>query len=425
MPNTRDLVKNEDASVTLAWMDLYLQFDQYTNNFRPGPTARALAYINFAAYESVMKGMPDFNSVGGLYSGLSIPEMSSGEHHFPTVLNTIYANLFKRFLPVEHIQADQQSKLQFDILVLEDDFNEAYNAIIETAVYERSVAHGEEVADAIWEWSKTDPFGYQGYDNARPDGYTPPTGPGIWEPTAPDFSKALFPYWGNVRTFAISQTDKLAEEPMVFAEEMTSPFYVQALEIRNAGNNLEFNDQWVAETWNDEDVGKSFSPVARWISITLQILEGDECHLETALYALAKVSMAMHDGCVSAWHSKYTYNVERPVSYINRVIDNDWAPYIATTPSTPSYPSSHATISAAAADVLSHVFGYAYGMTDASHEGETDFLGMPRDYDTFYQMAGESAASRLSAGVHFRMDIEEGLLLGYKIGRKVNALPFR
>ncbi len=172
-------------------------------------------------------------------------------------------------------------------------------------------------------------------------------------------------------------------------------------------------------------MGQTFSTPARWISITNQIIENDQCHLETALYAYAKISLALNDAGIAAWHSKYIFNVERPVTYINRVLDSDWLPHNEFSPSYPSYPSGHAVFGAAAAEVLSHVFGYAYAMTDASHDGRTEFLGMPRPFDTFYQMAEENAFSRISLGVDFRMDTEEGLRLGYHVGRKINQMPFK
>ena len=94
-------------------------------------------------------------------------------------------------------------------------------------------------------------------------------------------------------------------------------------------------------------------------------------------------------------------------------------------PSFPAYPSGHSTFGAAAAEALSYIYGYDYAMTDLSHNGRTEFLGMPRSFSTFYEMAEENAYSRLPLGVHFRMDAEEGVRLGYQVGRKVNDMPFK
>ncbi len=420
-----DLVMNEEAEVALQWMKLFINIDRYVEDFRPGPAARSLAYINLAAYEASMKGMPNYKSLQPLFPGLNIPTSLDKDYHFPTVVNAVYADLFKRFIPASYIVPERQSELQFEILALEESFNNLFKSMTGADMFNRSQDYGEEVATAVWQWSITDPFGHNAYENAWPGGYTPPTGPGIWQPTAPEFLPAYFPYWGKARTFSINQTEKLAAAPLPFSEANTSQFYVQALEVRNTVSTIEFDDQWKVEYWNDENVGVTFSPISRWISITNQILENDDCHLETALYAYAKISVALNDASIAVWHSKYNYNVERPITYINRVLENSWTTYLPNTPSSPSYPSGHAAYGAAASEILSHIFGYSYPMSDKSHDLRSDFLGMPRSFDTFYQMAEENAYSRIAAGVNFRMDSEEGLNLGFKIGRKVNEMPFK
>jgi hypothetical protein len=71
------------------------------------------------------------------------------------------------------------------------------------------------------------------------------------------------------------------------------------------------------------------------------------------------------------------------------------------------------------------VFGTNYALTDRCHENRVDFNGKPRSFNSFYEMAEENALSRIPLGVHWRMDCEEGLRLGYLCGRRVNALPFK
>lgn len=80
---------------------------------------------------------------------------------------------------------------------------------------------------------------------------------------------------------------------------------------------------------------------------------------------------------------------------------------------------------AAGAEALSSVFGYSYAMTDNCHKGRTDFIGAPRAYGSFYEMAEENAWSRVPLGVHYRMDCEQGVNLGIRCGRKVNALAWK
>jgi hypothetical protein len=95
------------------------------------------------------------------------------------------------------------------------------------------------------------------------------------------------------------------------------------------------------------------------------------------------------------------------------------------TPQFPTYPSGHGTFSGAASEVLTAEFGSSFAMTDRCHENRSEFIGTPRSYSSFYEMAQENAYSRLPIGVHFRMDSEAALDLGLKIGRRVNNLPWK
>ena len=65
---------------------------------------------------------------------------------------------------------------------------------------------------------------------------------------------------------------------------------------------------------------------------------------------LALLAVAQSDAQVACWDSKYTYWTERPIT-----ADPD-LDVLFPTPPFPSYPSGHATISNAAAVVLSHLF---------------------------------------------------------------------
>ena len=56
------------------------------------------------------------------------------------------------------------------------------------------------------------------------------------------------------------------------------------------------------------------------------------------------------------WHTKYVHNLKRPVTYINNNLHGQWRSYVATPPF-PSYPSGHSVQSAAAAHVLTDLFG--------------------------------------------------------------------
>lgn len=417
-------VRNYSGQVAIEWNKLYLLADRYAPGYRPGPAPRALAYMGLAAYEAVVSAMPDYNSIEGLYrsEGLDIPNIANAgaAYHWPTVVNASYGYLMRRFFP--HVSPD----IRFRFNSLETQFDlEALNEVPRD-VFERSKAYGQSVAEAVYNWSATDEYGHEAFRDSRPASYNPPQGPGMWQPTFPDFAGGLFPYWGHVRTFAIREEDKLSLPPVPYSEELDSEFRRQAMEVYNKNTpTLTYEDQWIAEFWSDDVEELTFSPPGRFISIANQVLELESADLELALYTYLKVGFALNDAGVACWYSKYHYNVERPVSYIRRLVDLGWEPHLWFSPSFPAYPSGHATFGAAACEVLSDIFGEDYAMVDRSHEGRIEFLGIPRTFRSFREMAEENGYSRIPLGVHFRMDSEEGVRHGYAIGQRVDELPIR
>lgn len=421
-----------DSEVALSWNTVLLDLERYTPGYRPPVSARNISYIGIAAYESVANGMADeYSSIAPIYSGLSIPQISRGEeYHWPTVLNATYARIFAQFFPTAPFQ--YASKIQ----ETETNFNNEFIGQVTQEVFNRSQEYGRSVADAVFAWSATDVAGHEAYLRPHPTDYVPPTGPGLWQPTYPDFTRALLPYWGTVRRFAISADEMRIKDPVAYSTHPDSNIYRQAREVHITVNQIKagqrYEDRWVADFWSDDCAAKTFSPAGRWIAVANQVVDHENVDLGKAVYTYAKVGMAIGDAGIAAWHEKYRFNYQRPIDYIRQVFgDANWNSIMCPngdefyTPPFPAYPSGHATFGGAAAEVLTDIYGPAYGMTDYCHQGRTDFISTPRTFDNFNQMAEENAFSRIPIGVHFRMDSEQGLLLGYRAGRAVNRLPWK
>ena len=75
------------------------------------------------------------------------------------------------------------------------------------------------------------------------------------------------------------------------------------------------------------------------------------------------VSIGLADAFISCWEEKYRSNLIRPVTYINRVIDPNWEPFLQTPPF-PEYTSGHSVISASASMILTELFGDGFAYTD-------------------------------------------------------------
>jgi hypothetical protein len=175
------------------------------------------------------------------------------------------------------------------------------------------------------------------------------------------------------------------------------------------------------------------------------VVNREKTDLATCSELFAKLGMAMNDCGVAIWHSKYYYNVERPVSYIRRVmkqeypeavnftsiLDNDPAGFKGVTPAFPAYPSGHSGFGGAGGKILSSFFEFnkkhpgTYSFVDNCHKDRAEFNGTPRSFTSFRQMTEEDAMSRIPLGVHFRMDCTEGIRLGEVAAQRVLDLPWR
>lgn len=424
--NPQKGAREYDAAVVLKWGEMFLELDRYAPGYRPPVAARAFAYIGLAGYEAIVAGTQDYQSVAPNFSGLTIPKIEAGKtYHWPTAANAAYFVTMKKFFP--HVANTYKTKME----QLGNGLFQEFQSQTDAATFERSKKFGESMGDAVFDYSKTDVNGHEAYLNPHPADYVPPTGPGKWQPTKPDFGRALLPYWGKTRTFAISAEDKVAKPPLAYSTVVTSQFFAQALEVCSFPDNYE--NRWIGEFWSDDNFEQTFEPAARWVAITNQVMLQEKAHLETAAYTYAKLGMGLSDAGVACWSSKFIYNVERPVSYINRSINPKWITLLdntvkkvkGITPPFPAYPSGHSTFGSVAAEVLSNIYGYKYAMTDKSHEFRVEFYGKPRSFNNFNEMAYENAISRILLGVHYRMDSEEGLRMGYNVGRKVNALKWK
>lgn len=413
-----------DASVALQWIDLFLTIDRYAPGYRPPVAARTLGYIGLAAYETVVPGSATYQSVASKFAGLTIPKTETGQsYRWDVAVNETYYLMMMKFFP-QVVDADK-AKI------------EALYAKLATTTgsadeLDRSKKYGQAVANAVFAYSQTDVAGDAAYLRNQPADYVPPTGVGKWQPTAPDFSRALLPYWGKVRTFVASEADKLAKPPLDYSTNIKSTLFAQGLEIYTATTPITKDQQWIGDFWSDDIYKLTFEPAARWVAIAQQVVRQQHAPLDKAVYTYAKLGIGLSDIGVACWNSKYVYNIERPITYIRRTIDPTWRTRLnnpiviqeGITPPFPAYPSGHSCFGAVSAEILTNIYGASYAMIDSCHVGRTEFNGTPRSFNNFYEMAQENAYSRVLLGVHYRMDCEEGLRMGYAIGRKVNQLAW-
>lgn len=166
----------------------------------------------------------------------------------------------------------------------------------------------------------------------------------------------------------------------------------EILEVYQTHQNLSARQKSIAEEWNLE-LG-TVTPPGVWLLKAVENSAFQNLTLIEQTGTLSMLTTTMLDAFTACWHTKFKWWTERPITAIRRVYDPAFLPHVLT-PSFPSYTSGHATVSGAAATILSSIF--------------------PQYRDEWMKSAQEAADSRLYGGIHFRFDNEEGLALGKKV----------
>jgi len=409
----------------ISWSDQLLALDQYATGMRPNATARALAYIHLATFETAVDDMTGYTSNTLRLDGLDIDASERASNiNLAIALNACYADV------LDHFIYNVPENIKQGIQTLESATEEELSMDIEDDIIENSKNWGAYVASQVIAYSQTDLEAEEQILDPQPSSYEPPVGDGFWTYSAEE-ERGLFPYWASVRTFVISPEETTTVPPSdQYSSNENSGYYAQMKEVYKA-NNLAKSEQdeslWIAEFWSDDVENLMISPPGRQISIAKQLIEQYDLGIEESLVMLLKLGFSLNDAAVSTWDDKYKYLVMRPSVYIHEFIDPDYQTNLYKfiywpNPTFPGYPSGHSCFSSAAAGVFINQFGNATDFTDRTHEGRTEFNGTPRQFDSFSEMAEENAFSRIPLGVHIRMDCTEGIRLGYEISDAVNSM---
>lgn len=412
------------SDVITAWTDLFLDIDRYADGMRPTATARALAYIHLAAYETAAPGLKSYESATSFLSDLEIStDEFSQDINVEIALNTAYA------FAIDHFMINMPNDVRSQISDLESTLETSLSVDLFDTDVQVSQTWGQYVAEQVIDYALTDVIAEAQILDPQPLSYIPPTGDGFWTFSA-EPERALYPYWEEVRTFVISSQETSTIDPLNYSENPTSDYFQQMQEVYEANNGAK-EDQgeelWIAEFWSDDVTTLMFSPPARQFSIANQLIEQEDLDMGEALYLNLKLGFSLNDAAVSSWADKYEYMVMRPNVFIHEFIDPDYQTNLFRlvpwpNPSFPGYPSGHSTFASAAGGIFIDFFGDDVTFTDRSHEARTEFQSEPRTYQSISDMAFENAYSRIPLGVHVRMDCDEGLRLGYEIADAINQV---
>ncbi len=396
-------------------------FETLTNITREKPyvppqTLRILSYSGLALYESVVKGMPEHRSMYTHWTGDPIPSDDPENYYWPAVANAAVASIAPRLMeyygPNPHTVVMQE---------LEQTFNNQFLNSISEEQLNNSKTLGLLVADKIFEWSKGDGTLNPNGTLAACPPYTPLGTPGSWEPTPPPFLPAAGNCQGNLRTFipGIAE-DVLPAPPPAYSTAPQSQFYQAALQVFDMRNNLQYDDQMLANSWQDL-VGTNFNTPAHVVHITSKLMQAGNINLAEAALLFSQQTMAISDAVAASFYSKFHYHLVRPVTYIRSVLNSPaWNSFVYT-PQHPSYSSTMVVAAAAGFKVASLHLGENYQFSDDSHAQ----LYGSRSYTSFGQIINDVKTARTASGANFVFAADAAIQQGTAVAQRMFDLPWK
>jgi hypothetical protein len=413
------------ADTAIQWAEVALKTIQDSWPNSPTFTSRALGYIGLTMYESVVHGSAIHESMAGSVNGLGLlpAPVENASYDWEIALNAGQASIIRSLYP--H-RGEYSAEL---INSTETSIHSRLSANADPTVVQRSVEFGVAVANAIFEWSKTD-GGHEGYTRNFDFTYQVPFGEGYW--TAPSSGQSasplpLHPHWGDNRTFV--GLNQSIPEPAL-CERSTKPgsrYHSYFLAVYLKRMHLSEEEKRIAAWWAD-DPTQTASPPGHSYNLATICIKTADVDIYTAAEAYAKVGMAVADSFIKCWKTKFVYHSERPFPFIRANIDSLYQQFWPEPPF-PAFPSGHSTQASASAIVLMSIFGKGFSLIDDTYKNrEIDFAMIeykPRFFKTLWETARECAYSRFLGGIHTEHDNDEGMKLGKTIGSNITNLEWR
>ncbi len=228
----------------------------------------------------------------------------------------------------------------------------------------------------------------------------------------------VFKHWSNVRPFGIESASQFRAEPPpalnsgVYARDFNE---VQAVGDLNSPNRPQ----------DRTDVARMYAAVGIGMlnSVLVQIANTRDDEITDTARTMAVMNMAINDGWVSVFDSKYFYRTWRPVTAIPRGGEDGnkrteagaFTPLIAT-PCFPGYPSAHGSGTGSGLQVLERAYGRFKHSVTVSHPSLPNII---LSYSDLRRIADDVSDARVYGGIHFRYDQDAGERMGHSVGQYV------
>jgi hypothetical protein len=400
----------------------------------PARTSRAFAIIHIAIFEAV-------NAIAGGYRSYAGVEPAWCDTSMEAAVAQAAHDTVAALFPSQTARFDE---------LLADDLA----ALPVDAAMQSGIDLGQRAAAAILALRADD-----GSDRSEPRigiDFMTSNEPGKWrqDPISQN-PLALGAYWGSVRPFVSSFASQFR---VTAPPALTSvPYTVAFNEVKLVGGDgvttptVRTSDQTVAGIyWGYDGTPGLGTPPRLYNQITVQIAGQMGSDVVELSRLLALVNVALADGAIACWESKYYYQFWRPIAGVRESDpgtgptgagdgnlltqgDRNFTPLGAPasnlrgpnfTPPFPAYPSGHATFGGAFFQMLRRVYGtdsIAFTFVSDEFNGMTrDNQGrvrprMARSFSSLSQAEEENGQSRIYLGIHWAFDKTAGIAQGRRV----------
>ncbi|MFT4854937.1 MAG: hypothetical protein ACI8YP_001393 [Algoriphagus sp.] len=357
----------------------------------PPYASRALAYLSVAQYDGLISAWHykfEFNRPAPYQVDAGIPHayVSNNLPSYPSegaVLATVSRKILTAMFPLEADYLMRLEKEHLESLIL------AGENVLSDLIAGKKI--GEEIARIALARASKDGMKNAQASKAVSDSLRKAAFDRFgwqWENLeSPVRPVGLTPFFGKVKMWSVPNVE--ATRPGIPPAPGSEAFQKDVRILKDYADNVTQERRRIANFWQD-GLG-TYTPPGHWNDIAGEFILKYKLNSIRTARAFAYLNMAIMDGGISCWDSKYYYYYPRPIQLIK-----DFET-IAGTPNFPAYTSGHSVFSSAAAEVLTYLF--------------------PQEGSKFQKWADEAAISRVYGGIHWTFDAKEGTKQGKNVAQ--------
>lgn len=405
--------KKYNADVANEWFNLLAANSRITRR-PPAPSVRLYAFSAIALYESVVAGMPSYQSIYKILTNDTIGIDHKKNYYWPAAANAALARISEKIIKNYSASPDLSAFQQ-----LEAKLNMSFQGKATAEQLLLSIELGKHVADKVYAWSTTDGTLNDNGTLAVCPAYVPLGTPGSWLPTPTGFFPAAGACQGSIRTFVPNIVNTtMPPPPPNYSTDPSSEFFSMANEVYKISLTLTDDDKKFVQSWRD--FTPNFNAPSHTLKLASLILANENINLEDAAVLYAKLNIAASDAVASVFKAKFNYSLLRPITYIRNVMGHSTWNSVTPTPQHPAYVSTTA-VTTATINILENYLGTNYAVIDSTQQ---DWIGT-WSYPSLNAFAQRAAEAKILSGHNFRPSVNAAITQGLDIASKVQLLAFK